>query len=229
VDFSAELIRKHAVGKSFADIGCMWGVNGFFSFLAEECGAKRVVAVDIYPESEEFLREKSKRNSAVEFVQGDIHLQEIISKIGLCDVVFCSGVLYHSPNPLDTLSKLRLICNQKLILSTALIPEMPGIRNGAIFYPFLDEKQRDIWNQDKGEKIAITVPYEPKMGYANWFWGFSPSCVEAMLECAGYKVEERYITPFIGYFVCRTATAKLLPVSGDWTTPNDEDFLKFKH
>ncbi|MDA2916134.1 class I SAM-dependent methyltransferase [Nitrospinae bacterium AH_259_B05_G02_I21] len=210
------MIKKYASGKSFADIGCMWGVNGFFSFLAEECGAKRVVGVDIYPESEEFLREKNKRNSTVEFVQGDIHLQETISKIGLCDVVFSSGVLYHSPNPPDTLFKLRLICDQRLILCTELIPEMPGIRNAAIFYPFLDESQRRIWNyRGKGKRTAITVPYEPEQGYANWFWGFSPSCVESMLELAGFKVEERYIMPFMGYFVCRTTTAKFLPVSGD--------------
>lgn len=227
VEINAELIKEYALGKSFADIGCMWEVNGFFSFLAEECGARRVVCVDIFPESEEFLREKSKRNSAVEFVQGDLHLQETINKIGLCDVVFCSGVLYHSPNPLETLSKLRWICKQRLILSTALVPEMLGIRNGAIFYPFLNEKQRRVWSQGEGNRPAINVPYEPEAGYANWFWGFSPSCVESMLECAGFEVEKRYIMPFIGYFVCRTTSTKFLPVSCDCATSNDVEFLRF--
>mgnify|MGYP006139525243 CR=1 FL=1 len=30
-----EYIRRHAPGKSFADVGCMWGVNGEYAFVAE--------------------------------------------------------------------------------------------------------------------------------------------------------------------------------------------------
>ncbi|MCZ6800191.1 MAG: methyltransferase domain-containing protein [Nitrospirae bacterium] len=222
------LIEKYAVGKSFADIGCMWGVNGSYAFLAEESGASRVVAVDIYPASEVFVSEANKRKSAVEFIQGDIHHRDLQSKIGVCDTVFCSGVLYHSPNPLDLLHKLRLICGEVLILGTQLIPEMRGIRNTAVFYPFLDEKQRKIWNQGIGRQKSITGPYESESGYGNWFWGFSPSCVESMLACAGFTIEERYKSGFIGYFVCRTGPVQFVPISGDWTTPSDENYLKFK-
>jgi len=32
-------VREHAPGHSFADIGCMWGVNGEYAYLAEEAGA----------------------------------------------------------------------------------------------------------------------------------------------------------------------------------------------
>lgn len=41
-------IRKHAPGRTFADIGCMWGVNGEYAFLAEEAGATAVKAVDVF-------------------------------------------------------------------------------------------------------------------------------------------------------------------------------------
>ncbi len=34
-----ELIRRLAPGRSFADIGCMWNVNGQIAFLAEQSGA----------------------------------------------------------------------------------------------------------------------------------------------------------------------------------------------
>ena len=37
-----ELVRRFAAGRSFADIGCMWGVDGAISFLAEENGATAV-------------------------------------------------------------------------------------------------------------------------------------------------------------------------------------------
>src|SRR3954451_11723407 len=70
-----ELVRKYAKGKTFADIGCMWGINGLYSFIAEESGASRVTAVDVYEESEEFLNEKERRNSEIRFVRGDINSQ----------------------------------------------------------------------------------------------------------------------------------------------------------
>lgn len=227
-DLNTELIRKYVNNKSFADIGCMWRVDGLYSFLAEEFGAKRVVAVDIYPTSEKFLFEKNKRNSIVEFVQGDIHQKETADKIGLCDVVFCSGVLYHSPDPFFLISRLRSICGSILIFQTQTIPEMTGIKNVAVFYPFLNERQRKIWDQGVGMQKGITGSYEPESGYGNWFWGLTPSCVESMLRCNGFKVIERYIRPFNGYFVCQTEDVKFLPVSGEWITPEDQSFLRYK-
>ena len=223
-----ELVRTYTPGKSFADVGALWGINGLNSFIAEESGATRVVAVDIYPESKEFLEQKKKHNSRVEFVQGDINLSKTTEKIGICDVVLCSGVLYHTPDPIHLLMRLRSICGETLILNTASIPEMHGIRNGAVFYPFLNEKQRKIWNRKVGSQKAITGPYEPEEGYANWFWGFTPSCLESMLECAGFEVKERFISPFLSILVCKTVSTKFLATSGEWNTPHDKEFSKFK-
>ena len=31
-NFIPEYIKKYVPGKSFSDIGCMWGINGDFSF-----------------------------------------------------------------------------------------------------------------------------------------------------------------------------------------------------
>lgn len=112
---AVKLIKKYVRKKTFIDIGCMWGINGDFCFHAEECGAKRIMGLDVYPECEEFISKKRERNSKVEFLQGDINSQDTIDKIGLYDVVFCSGVLYHSPAPEYLLSRLRLICGETLI------------------------------------------------------------------------------------------------------------------
>lgn len=224
---NANLIKKYASGKSFADIGALWGVDGLNSFLAEDSGATRVVAVDIYPASTKFLEEKKNRNSAVEFIEGDINLSETTEKIGLCDVIFCSGVLYHTPDPVHLLTRLRSICKETLILNTSSIPEIPGLKNGAIFYPFLNEKQRKIWDRGIGSQKAITGSYEPESGYGNWFWGLTPSSLESMLKCAGFEVEERYVYQFNSIFVCRAVTVKFTASSGEWTTPKDEKSLKF--
>lgn len=219
VDPRIGMIQRYVGGKSFADIGCMWGVNGLYSFIAEDAGASRIVAVDIYPESQEYLREHSKRESAVQFVQGDINLKQTTDKVGICDVVFCAGVLYHTPNPFDLLSRLRMMCGELLIMQTQMIPEMPGIRNLAVFYPFLEEKQREIWRQQEGAQRAITGPYEPQSGYGNNFWGMTPSCVEAILNCAGFNVVEKMLLPFEGFYVCETSATQFSPVSGEWTVP----------
>ncbi len=226
---NAALIRKYISGKSFADIGCMWGIDGFFSFFAEEHGAANVVAVDVYPESEKFMEEKKRRNSKIRFVQGDINLPEVMDAIGVCDVVFCSGVLYHTPDPIHLLLRLRAICGETLILNTAAIPEVHGLRNAAIFYPFLDASQRKIWNRKMGSQKGITEPYEPESGYGNWFWGMTPSAIESMLKCAGFEVQERYIFPFRCVFVCKTIPIQFVAESGEWTTPKSGNSLKFRN
>ena len=55
-----EFVGNHAPGKSFADIGCMWGVNGSHAFLAEDAGATRVVGVDVFGPTPEFERAPSR-------------------------------------------------------------------------------------------------------------------------------------------------------------------------
>src|SRR5689334_15336616 len=63
-------IRQHAPGKSFVDIGCMWGVNGDYSFLAEEVGATEVKGVDVFGPTPEFEKKKLARHSSVQFILG---------------------------------------------------------------------------------------------------------------------------------------------------------------
>jgi hypothetical protein len=222
------LVKKYVKGKSFADIGALWGVHGANTFIAEETGASRSVAVDVYPETPEFKKEKGARNSNVEFIQGDINSDETTSKIGSCDVVLCAGVLYHTPDPIHMLMRLRKITRETLILNTASIPEMPGVKNGAVFYPYLSDKQREIWNRGIGTQRAITGPYEPQEGYANWFWGMTPSCIESLLKVAGFEVIESFIFKFRTVFVCRAVDIKFAAESGEWTTPKDKDSLKFR-
>src|SRR5437879_4300751 len=70
-NYLPEYIRRFATGKSFADIGCMWGVNGDYSFLAEAAGAMSVKGVDVFGPTPEFTKKKEDRKSAVEFILGD--------------------------------------------------------------------------------------------------------------------------------------------------------------
>ena len=202
-------IRHHAPERSFVDIGCMWGVNGEFSFIAEEAGATVVKGVDVFGPTPEFEEKKRTRNSNVEFILGDATHPDTIAKIGVMDVVFCAGVLYHHPSPFDLLTALRRICGQLLILRTSTIPEIDGLPNAAVYYPMLEASGRRLWNLSSlGVKwqAGITQGFDPSQGYGNWFWGITPSCLSSLLKTAGFIVEFQAREPFAETMICRPTT-----------------------
>lgn len=198
-------IRHHSPGRSFVDIGCMWGVNGEFSFIAEDAGATAIKGVDVFGPTPEFEKKKRTRNSNVEFILGDVTHPDTLKKIGLMDVVFCAGVLYHHPSPFDLLTALRRICARILILRTSTIPEIEGLPNAAIYFPMLRPSDRTLWNLSSlgvQRQAGITGDFEPKQGYGNWFWGLTPSCLESLLATAGFHLEFRAVEPFAQTMIC---------------------------
>lgn len=200
-----EYIRRHAPGKSFADIGCMWGVNGEYAFLAEAAGASSVKAVDVFGPTPEFLEKKRTRASRVEFILGDIVQTDTISRVGIVDVVFCAGVLYHHPSPFNLLSALRRICRETLILRSSTIPEVRGLPNAAVYYPMLNENGRQLWSlRSLGvqHQSGISNEFQPHEGYGNWFWGLSPSCLMSLLQTAGFRIDFRASEAFAQTVVC---------------------------
>lgn len=206
VEGAEEVIPGYARAKSFADIGCMWNIHGRLAFLAADSGAAEVVGVDYMDPTPEFLAEQSRRGSPVRFVKGDFHDPAVAAEIGEVDVVFCSGVLYHSPNPLLTLESLRGICRETLLLWTATVPEIPGVRNGCVFLPHLDERTRRMYDRFwPGHLTGVSERFDPAAGYDNWFWALSPSAVRSMLEASGFAVERQWGQPFTTSFVARRA------------------------
>jgi hypothetical protein len=203
-----ELIRKHAPGRSFVDIGCMWGVNGAHAFAAEAAGAAGVKGVDVFGPTPEFEAEKKSRGSSVEFLLGDAGSPEMAARIGVVDVVFCAGVLYHHPSPFDLLVALRRICRETLILRTSTIPEIKGLPHAAVYFPGLAPGDRQLWNLSSLGLLhqeGISNAFSPAEGYGNWFWGLTPSCLVALLQTAGFRVDYRATEPFAQTVVCSVA------------------------
>ena len=187
----------------------MWGVNGEYAFLAEEAGATRVVAVDVFGPTPEFEEKHTARGSRVHFVLGDVSRAGTVAAIGEVDVVFCAGVLYHHPSPYDLLVALRRICRETLILRTSTIPEVDGLPNAAVYFPMLDARGRELWNlRSLGvlHQAGISAEFDAREGYGTWFWGLSPSCLESMLATAGFRVDIRASEAFAQTVVC-TAVA----------------------
>jgi hypothetical protein len=203
-----EYIRQYAPGHSFVDIGCMWGVNGEYAFIAEEAGATPVKCVDVFGPTPEFEAKKAACKSQVEFILGDITQPETIGRVGVVDVVFCAGVLYHHPSPFDLLVALRQMCAQTLILRTSTIPEIHGLPNAAIYFPMLTPQERQLWNLKRlgtSRQVGITDAFEPQEGYGNWFWGLTPSCLAALLETAGFRIDFRATEAFAQTMICSAA------------------------
>jgi SAM-dependent methyltransferase len=208
-----DFVREEVRGKSFVDIGCMWNVNGEYCVAAAQSGARSVTGVDVIAPTAEFERKRRELAPTIEFIQGDGASREVMQRIGEADVVLCHGVLYHHPSPYHLLVSLRELCRETLILGSATIPECRTLPQGAVYYPGLSEKDRRRWDiagkHGGGKRWAINAPYDPEVGYANWFWGLTPSCITAMAETAGFRVEAVHaVHPFAHVFLCR-ATDKV--------------------
>ena len=192
-------IGEQVPGKSFADIGGLFGAAGEVAFVAEDAGASAVTLFDGGDvEYTAFPAEHERRASKIRFVQGDLHDPLTVERVGLHDIVWCTGVLYHTPNPLDQLMQLRAITREQLYLGCLTIPELPGVENGCVFYPYLDEDSRRAhsrahYRPEGGLGIGVPIDERPMLGYGNFWWGITPSALRSMLRSARFEVvEERH-------------------------------------
>lgn len=199
------LIHAYAPGRSWLDVGCMWGVEGGLAFLAEAAGARSVTGVDVMEATPGFEAERTRRASRVRFVRGDLHDPATLAAAGEHEVVWCSGVLYHAPHPLLTLERLRSVCTGRLILSTEALPELPGVPGACVFYPALAgaRSRRPYLGAPGGRAVGITEPFHAAAGYGNWFWGITPSALRGMLAATGFAIEREHGGPFHRTVVAR--------------------------
>jgi hypothetical protein len=203
-----ELIRRFAAGNTFADIGCMWNVDGEMCFIAEESGATAVTGVDIMAPTDRFTASLAQRGSSVRFVRGDIHVPGLIEPH---DVVWCSGVLYHAPNPLLTLERLRAITGSTLILATETIPELPGLAQACVFLPGLAAADRRLHAAARpgAPALGVTTPFDPAQSYGAWWWGSSRSALHGMLAASRLEVVEEYGDALHATIVARPSAGNL--------------------
>lgn len=187
-----ELVGRHAPGRSFLDVGCMWQIDGAIAFLAEEVGASPVTGLDLMPASAAFEAEHERRNSSMGFVQGDLHDPAVLERAGAHDVVWCSGVLYHAPHPVLTLERLRTVTRELLILGTEIIPEVPGLPQACVFYPGMDAGARAAFSLPGAgaTRVGLDTAFDRCAGYGNWWWGLTPSAVRGLLTVAGFEPRE---------------------------------------
>ena len=148
--------------------------------------------------SDEFQAKHRNAGSGLVYVQGDLHDPEDVRQLGTFDVVWCTGVVYHSPNPYLQLTHLRALTNQWLVLGSEVIPEVPGIENACVFYPGRSQASERAFAQAYGERAptypGMTHPFDETalLGYGNMWWGLSSSALRSMLRYSGFDVRDEF-------------------------------------
>ena len=218
-------IAEHAPGRSFVDVGGLFQMEGDIAFAAEKAGAGAVTCFDAGdPDLCGFAAKHRDRGSSVRFVQGDLEDPEAVRNVGPHDIVWCTGVIYHSPSPARQLMYLREITRELLYLGTLTIPEVPGFPHACIYYPHLDERVRKQFaagyrwaHGGSAGMIGIGTALDdaPMRGHGNCWWGITRSALRSMLATARFEVvEERrtFASPFLTEVVARPVAADpLLP------------------
>jgi len=214
-----EWVRQLAPGKSFIDLGGMWGVNGRIAFLAEEVGAERVVLFDVMDPTDEFLSEHALRHSSVTYIQGDLADDVAIAGLGRFDVVWCTGLIYHSPNPYQLIMNLRQLTRERLVLGTHVLPDVPFVPNLCLFLPGLPRVLRDAFASRLHGKesmlwgLTTDFDYTPGEGYRNCWWMLSHTAVRSMLETESFQwLETNSDSPYwLDVLTSPTAGPALIP------------------
>jgi hypothetical protein len=106
-----EWIGTHAKGRTFADVGGLWGTKNERVSVALRGGAAAAAMIDSMPLDREEWRQFDERCaglgvSGYQKFQVNLDDPDLVAKVGTYEVVHCSGVLYHCPNPVYSAAQL---------------------------------------------------------------------------------------------------------------------------
>lgn len=204
-DLRDEFLARVVAGQTFAEVGGLWGTVNERVSVAARLGARGLAMIDISePEHELWglFRERlaSRGVEDCECIAGDI------CEIAACEVrqyqvVHCSGVLYHHPDPIRILEALRKITLRYLVLTSAVLPERvsnvagtfalpPG---GAVFVPALPEPERRVLAEHwRAAGVAACWGISDEAAWDSrdlspWWWLMPPRVMLAMAGSVRFR------------------------------------------
>lgn len=197
--FLAEVVP----GRSFADVGDLWGTVNEKVSVAHRAGAKTLTMIDVMPPGDEWWQRFEARMlelgvTGVECISGDV----TTAAVGPFDVVHCSGVLYHVPSPITFLATLRDRLREHLVLTSAVVPlriENPhGVltvpEGGALFVPAMSARDKAIYThfwQGTSEAAMWGINREFHHfvldNYVPWWWLLTVGAIREMARVAGFE------------------------------------------
>lgn len=211
-DLRDSYIGRVVRGRSFADVGGLWGTVAEKVSVAHRHGASSVTMIDVSPPESELWPAFHRRMRRLG-VAGYRTLSRDVCALRPgdvpepFDVVHCSGVLYHHPNPMALLAALRSITAGHLILTTAITPETVVNRrgryrvppSGVIFVPALSEDEREVlaehWRRVAPGALGIVAPASYDVAdFGPWWWLPTAKAAAALCESAGFCVLDQGLT-----------------------------------
>jgi hypothetical protein len=228
MDYRDDVISQLVSRKSFAEVGGLWGEVNEKTTIAYAGGASDLCQIDIWNQDSEWwprfrTRYKERGVPFVREVIGSIDNPSVTKTIGQYDIVHCSGVLYHCPNPILTLRNLRTITREKLVIAVAVMPSKIENEHGsvsisdeaAIYIPCIEERSRiiiDLYTHQKDGGNAYGVNYrmpnwfftDGSPNYGPWWWLWTAEYFKRLITASGFVVTADY-SQFEGtghLFVC---------------------------
>jgi hypothetical protein len=209
-DVRDKYIGKAVRGGSFADVGGLWGTVNEKVSVAHTHGAGALTMIDISPLESPLWRLFEERRFAlglpeVHCISGDIVRVADTVPCPQFDVVHCSGMLYHMPEPLRFLWALRKITRQFLVLTSVVtahrviseVGELEVPKAAALFVPALREQERRVlhsyWQRVVGDGAVGVTREETSWNphdFAPWWWLPTVEALKAMCAVAGFRCLE---------------------------------------
>ncbi len=196
-------ISRVVKGRSFVDIGGLWGTVNEKVSVAHRHGASSLAMIDVTIEGGELWdlfekRMNSLKVTGFECVSGNVCT---LNDMRPYDVVHSSGILYHHPNPFDILRACRRLTKKYLVLSSAVIPttivnefgkiDVPP--SGLLFIPALNEVERQIMTRfwlDGGLGAFSKVWDYDLDDFGPWYFLPTATTLTNMCDIAGFRAIE---------------------------------------
>ncbi len=193
-----DFVKRVVGGRSFVDIGGLWGTVNEKVSVASEHGATSLTMIDLTPLGDElwsaFTDHTKGKN--VECISED--LMQVKQSY---DVVHCSGVIYHHPDLQGCIRHLKKITNKYLILSSVIMPNAVENENGSLHIQDClhvpDASDQDMlvlkshWDKIVGdnEAIGITTPSDfHENDYASFWWLPTTDYLRSIAQDCGFVI-----------------------------------------
>ncbi len=211
----SDWIARVAPDRTFADVGGLWGTVNEMTSVALQAGAAHAAMIDIQPPGNTWWHAFDERMASLGLsnyscLHADATRDGFRERAGVYDVVYCSDVIYHLPDPLSLLLNLRGITHEHMILTSMYVPEVISNEAGEIdlrgggailAHAMVDKTKREVMQRyfDKmglqvaGISLPLNEPLVLEDGSGNtspWWWLMTPALLRSMLEIAGFDVIE---------------------------------------
>jgi hypothetical protein len=217
-------IDRIAPSQSLIDIGGI-GENSTNERVSEAAaaGATQVAMADIEPFTSPYwstFRQKMANLGVTgyeEYERVDIRDAELIRRLPTFEIVHCTGIVYHLPDPSTGVYNLSRLARRWLIINTIVLPERIENDQGSLltegsrvlFLPALSEGERAVlrthYELKFGWSIDVTaprlddpnpmMPYVADTGLSCWpyWWLFSHDAFRCLVRMMGFRIHDQWL------------------------------------